>query len=167
MRPRTGWVLFSTLLFKSPSPMPRRPAAVANRTYVDLETVLRDLPDHPTQRIVFERRPALFKFGARNYGDVPGWYNRADGDPWDVFAPGYDRTLPYNRPFRVRRVLGYLRLENGNHKIAVRLDDDDAPGYDATRATHEIRNYVFTYTTATRKLGRWVEEPSTPPRSAR
>ena len=124
------------------------------RAYVELADVLAHLP---AAHVVFERRPRRYKFGALSYGEVPGWYNRADGDPWDVFAPGYRRPLPTGRPYRVAGVLGHLALENGNHKIAVRLD---VPGYDGRRAAREIARYAAAYTQGTGVAGTWQPRPT-------
>ena len=107
--------------------------------------------DHP---VVLEYRPERFLFGTKNYGEVRGgWYNRADGDPWDVFVPGYNCALPRRQPMEVADVLGVLMLENGNHKIAVRVP---VSGYSTNRAKREIRTYVHRYTTELRKPGMWV-----------
>ena len=41
-----------------------------------------------------EARPARWMFGCLNYGEVCAeWRNEADGDRWDVFAPGLERAL--------------------------------------------------------------------------
>lgn len=71
---------------------------------------------------IFEDRPAKFKFGIKNYGDIPNTLNKADGDPWDIFAPGYNNTsLPINKKFKIKKAIGVLFLQDGNHKIAVRI----------------------------------------------
>ena len=33
--------------------------------------------------------------GVKNYGEVIGFRNRADGDRWDVFVPGLPDELPF------------------------------------------------------------------------
>lgn len=91
----------------------------------------------------FEHRSPKYMFGTKNYGDIPAYRNPADGDAWDVFAPGYLHNLPFSTPFVVGSVIGYLRLSNGNHKIAVRLKD--VPGYDQGVADAEISRYCRTY----------------------
>jgi hypothetical protein len=120
------------------------------RRYVDLATALRAL-----DAVKLEYRPDKWMFGSVNYGEVYGnLYNPADGDRYDVFAPGYASRLPTNRVYRVRGVLGVLEMENGNHKIAVRLDE---PGYDAARARAEIHRYCHEYTRRMRRQGVWHE----------
>lgn len=105
---------------------------------------------HP---IVFEYRPPKYMFGCLNYGEIPGFINSADGDPYDVFAPGYTYRLPVKREFFVTDVIGVYFLENGNHKIAVRIDE---PSFDKRKASEEIDRYCFTYTQRTRVKGIWV-----------
>lgn len=104
-------------------------------------------------KVVFERRPQRWMFGTLNYGDVPGLVNAADGDPWDVFAPGYSYSLPVSKNYSCKSVIGALVLENGNHKIAVRLYAD---GFDEQRANDEIRIYCERYQKKTRKRGVWI-----------
>jgi hypothetical protein len=123
---------------------------------VALAHVLAHIVDHPRHPVVFEYRPPRYRFGAVNYGEVVGWRNPADGDCWDVFAPGYERPLPMRRTYAVRSVLGVFRLDNGNHKIAVRLH---VPGYDAQRAATETERYVACYVARTRHTGAY--EPLT------
>jgi hypothetical protein len=72
---------------------------------------------------VFENRPTKYKFGAKNYGEIPHFLNKADGDPWDVFAPGHIKPFTYNKQYVIDKIIGVYFLENGNHKIAVRIKD--------------------------------------------
>jgi hypothetical protein len=119
--------------------------------HVPLSFVLTSLPGTDVH---LQPRPARYLFGCRNYGEVASpWYNAADGDKWDVFAPGYARRLPTCTPYRVAYVLGFLDMENGNSKIAVRLAN--TPGYRADRARREIDRYVEEYTRRMRKRGVW------------
>ena len=55
----------------------------------------------------------------KNYGEIIGFRNRADGDRWDVFVPGVARALPEGEPLLLRRVIGVLLVKGGNHKLAV------------------------------------------------
>lgn len=118
--------------------------------YVDLATALQEL-----RAVKLEARPAKWMFGCNNYGEVWGdLYNPADGDRYDVFAPGYETRLSTGVPYAVREILGVLELDNGNHKIAVRLD---VPGYDAARARAEINRYCLEYTRRMKRHGVWHE----------
>ena len=124
------------------------------KNYVKLEFVLDNLVHNKSRRVIMEKRPVKYMFGLKNYGEIPGWYNRADGDCWDVFAPGYARRLPFDRPYVVIGIMGFLDMDNRNHKIAVRLA---IPGFDASRAKAEIATYVQQYTSARNRAGTWRE----------
>lgn len=113
----------------------------ACRRFYRSEHVLRNLITNTNIPIRLEYRPSRYMFGLLNYGEIPGYYNRADKDPWDVFAPGYKRRLEC-KAYQVTRVLGVLWMSNGNHKIAVRVD---APGFDEAASRKEIDLYERTY----------------------
>lgn len=56
-----------------------------------------------------------------NYGHFLGFINIADDMGWDIYAPGFENQV---RPgvYRVKSILGVLKLKNGNDKICVELD---------------------------------------------
>jgi len=99
---------------------------------------------------VFEKRKFKFMFGTRNYGEIPSLHNEADGDPWDVFAPGYTHRLPTGVRYRIKSVIGVFQLDDGNHKIAVRVYKH---GYDPNRARRETARYCVRYTNYTTIAG--------------
>lgn len=117
---------------------------------VEFDIVVAALRDRATIRL--EKRPKRYMFGCLNYGDVPGYMNDADRDPWDVFAPGYEGTLPFGH-YTCTGVLGVLFLDNLNHKIAVTIDH---PGYDALRAQLEIDRFSRRYCRLVKVPGRWI-----------
>lgn len=121
-------------------------------TIADMNTVVQALRRHET--VCMQRRPTRWKFGTQNYGEVPRYINQADGDCWDVFAPGYERVLNTKRKYRCRQILGIFLLNNGNHKIAIQLF---IPGYDAHVARSEIATFCQQYTAITGHLGTWTE----------
>ena len=118
------------------------------KRFVTLDYVLRH-----AHTIKFEDRPEKYKFGTKNYGDIPGFYNKSDGDPWDVFAPGYSYVLSTSRLYKIKDIIGVLFLENGNHKIAVRLH---VPNYDEKKAMREIHEYCSQYTKKQGMRGKYV-----------
>lgn len=108
----------------------------------------------PALFVAFEDRPQKYMFGCNNYGEVPGFYNVADGDAWDVFAPGYAfKQLRTDVCYKVRCIIGYLKLQNGNHKIAVRLHEN---GYCGQSSAEEIERYCKVYTKRVCK-GEWIQ----------
>ena len=86
------------------------------------------------------------RFPYKNYGEIPRTCNPADGDAWDVFVPGYHRRLPTGRPLKIKKFLGLYVLENGNHKIAVRVD---YPGFDPAWVRADIEKSCKGYTRMT------------------
>lgn len=120
---------------------------------VDLRHVLQHAERNRQHAVVFQKRPARFKFGVRNYGEFVGWRNAADGDCWDAFAPGYTRALRIGPEYRVKRVVGVVKIENGNHKVAVELY---VPGRDPDRVEQEAVAYASRYTRMTRRVATWV-----------
>merc|ERR1712048_55770 len=80
----------------------------------------------------------------RNYGEIVGFRNRADGDRWDVFVPGLEGEVPKGTMLRLNAVLGVVLIRGGNHKIAVALD----PPYvaeDRDKLNRDIRTFVRVY----------------------
>ena len=118
--------------------------------YTSFENLLKNIHN---LNCIFERRPKKYKFGIHNYGEIPGWYNKADGDPWDVFAPGYNYALPLYKKYKIQKVIGVYFLENGNHKIAVRINK---PTCDARRELTNMKKYCRNYTNFTKIKGRLV-----------
>ena len=57
----------------------------------------------------------------KNYGEIVGFRNRADGDRWDVLAPGLSEQLPPGSKHRLSTVLGVILIKGGNHKLVVAL----------------------------------------------
>lgn len=102
--------------------------------------------------VVFEQRPRKFMCSTTNYGEIPGMYNAADGDPWDVFTPGQTRRLQRGTPYKVKRILGVVKVENGNHKIAVELY---VPGFCTDLVEDAVHEYRRLYTRLTRKQTEW------------
>jgi hypothetical protein len=73
---------------------------------------------HGNLTCIFEDRDLI---GCKNYGEIPGTLNPADGDPWDVCAFGYKRRLKRGIPYEIAHIAGELVLPNGNHKLIVFL----------------------------------------------
>jgi hypothetical protein len=81
------------------------------------ETMLKNLKNRQIY-CHMDKRPLKYMFGARNYGEVFGFVNPADGDRWDVLVPGYPR-LSFKKRFEIKKVEGIIIFKNGNHKIIV------------------------------------------------
>jgi len=125
-----------------------------SNNYHTLNYVLKKLFGNKKPYIVFENRPKKYKFGVQNYGEIPSLYNKSDGDPWDIFAPGYNLKLKTNTPYEIEKVIGIFLLENGNHKIAIRLRDFNC--YNKIYEKHKIQEYSKKYMAHTKKNGIYI-----------
>eukprot|EP00636_Phaeomonas_parva_P016279 CAMPEP_0118850096 /NCGR_PEP_ID=MMETSP1163-20130328/106_1 /TAXON_ID=124430 /ORGANISM="Phaeomonas parva, Strain CCMP2877" /LENGTH=162 /DNA_ID=CAMNT_0006782297 /DNA_START=27 /DNA_END=515 /DNA_ORIENTATION=+ len=88
-----------------------------------LEAILNIAEGGLCQVVVEDRGGEWEEAGMRNYGEIVGFRNRADGDRWDVFMPGVgaDVAIPPGHRARISRVLGVVMVKGGNHKLAVEL----------------------------------------------
>jgi len=78
----------------------------------------------------------------KNYGEVVGFRNRADGDRWDVFVPGLPAQLPAGSRHRLSNVLGVILIKGGNHKLVVALEGNRP---DAAAVKKDMAEFVDTY----------------------
>ena len=78
----------------------------------------------------------------KNYGEIVGFRNRADGDRWDVLVPGLPAQLPPGSRHRLSNVLGVILIKGGNHKLAVEVD---AFAVDEARVLADVRRFVDAY----------------------
>ena len=110
-------------------------------------------------KIKLEARYPKYLFGTLNYGEVNDrWFNSADGDKWDVFVPGYSKKLAIGN-YTVESVIGVFKLENHNHKIAVKLSDgpnDEDNSFCEIRCYTEIKRYTSLYTKGTKVNGEFI-----------
>lgn len=121
--------------------------------YVDIFYVMKEINKQSKKaRCHFEDRKKKYKFGIKNYGEIPKMLNIADGDPWDVFAPGYD-YMPMYKLYKIKKIIGIYLLQNGNYKIAVKLYK---PGYDDNVAKRDIETYCKRYTEYTKIKGDFI-----------
>ena len=126
------------------------------KNYHSFEFVLKRLLQNPHKYTCkFEYRPTKYKFGVRNYGDIPGLYNKADGDPWDIFAPGYKQHLELNVPYVIDKIIGVFLLENGNHKIAIRLKNLPIHSFEYEKEI--IEKYSKNYSKFTKIKGQYID----------
>ena len=94
--------------------------------------------------VTMEPRPWA---GVKNYGEVIGFRNRADGDRWDVFVPGLPDELPFGEPLKLRGVLGVVLIKGGNHKLAVSVERDGEPisPISRERVASDVREFMRVY----------------------
>ena len=126
--------------------LPQRPPVhVPGARIATLDEVKHAIQEQKNNVCILENRPLLYMFGAINYGEMPFFINDSDGDCWDVIVPGLGGPLPYKTPFVICDILGYIEVENGNHKLAVRVKTRGMRRYSHARAVAEIQRYADRY----------------------
>ena len=94
--------------------------------------------------VVMDSRGGGSREGLKNYGEIVGFRNRADGDRWDIVAPGLEEQLTAGSRHRLSKLLGVIMIKGGNHKLAVEL----APPHEATdreAVAADVRAFMTTY----------------------
>lgn len=77
-----------------------------------------------------------YKFIKKNINNgVISCLVNVDGDNWEAFAPGYTKELSSKRHYKIKKIIGVYKQENGKHKIAVKLY---VPGFDDNVALKDI-----------------------------
>merc|ERR1719478_145570 len=71
--------------------------------------------------LIQDRTDIDYGTALKNYGEIVGFRNRADGDRWDIVVPGLVDQLPTDSRHRLSAVLGVIMLKGGNHKLVVAL----------------------------------------------
>jgi hypothetical protein len=87
--------------------------------------------------------------GFNAYGEIVGYRNRADGDRWDVFAPGLQTQPEIGAPLALARVLGVILIRGGNHKLVIELAGH--PTVDVDAVAGDIARFVQRYPRTHRK----------------
>ena len=100
---------------------------------------LKNLHLESDKYIVLEDRPKKYLFGTNNYGEIIGTLNKADGDPWDIIVPGYDKLKRYTN-IKIKKLEGIILMPNGNHKIVIDVFTDAS-----RRSFSDIKNEIYTY----------------------
>jgi hypothetical protein len=105
--------------------------------------------------IVREDRAKLgFKtYGIVNQAEFSNYLNMADGDLWDIVIPGYDYKIR-KKYFSSNDIIGVYLVQNGNHKIFMRIDN---PGFCKKRAQKDIEKYLINYRQINNLTVKWME----------
>lgn len=92
--------------------------------------------------VVTDSRGGGSREGLKNYGEIVGFRNRADGDRWDIVAPGLDEQLTAGSRHRLSKLLGVIMIKGGNHKLVVALNGARPDG---EKVNEDIRKFIDTY----------------------
>jgi len=99
------------------------------------------IADKGLTEVVIERREGELAT-LKNYGEIVGFRNRADGDRWDVVVPGLDQQLPPGSRHRLSAVLGVVLIKGGNHKLVVALGGAQP---DPTKVARDLEEFTEEY----------------------
>jgi len=91
----------------------RRLSSTQGEPFRSLESMI-SIADKGLSEVVIQERLD----GLKNYGEIVGFRNRADGDRWDVLVAG-NPALPVGSRHRLSAVLGVVLIKGGNHKLVV------------------------------------------------
>jgi hypothetical protein len=86
------------------------------------------------------------KYGTRvkNYGQIVGFRNRADGRRWNAVVPGLKGQLPAGTSLRLKGVQGVVLISGGNHKLMVSLEEPYVAD-NQTRREDDVRDFIKAY----------------------
>lgn len=85
-----------------------------------------------------------------NYGEIPGYINAADGDPWDIIVPGYPQ-LDIGTPIKLKKLLGVYTIPNGNHKLIIDVHSNHTKNEELFR--REVNTFRRKYEKHTKLTG--------------
>ena len=97
-----------------------RLASNEGEPFRSLESMV-SIADKGLSEVLIQDRSAADDGSLKNYGEIVGFRNRADGDRWDVLVPGLEGQLPTGSRHRLSTVLGVILIKGGNHKLVVAL----------------------------------------------
>jgi len=130
-----GAAISATAVFGS------RLAAAEGEPYRSLESII-SIADKGLSEVVIQARPTAQGGNLKNYGEIVGFRNRADGDRWDVLVPGLEKQLPVDSRHRLSTVLGVILIKGVNHKLVVALGGARP---DAAAVKADVDSFMATY----------------------
>lgn len=98
-----------------------------------------------------EYRPIKYMFGTNNYGEILHTINPADGDPWDIIVPGYEK-LEIDKEYIIKKLEGVIEMPNGNHKLIVDIFTNNIR-FNNKHILNEIYTYRRLYNRICKKRG--------------
>lgn len=80
-------------------------------------------------------------YGVLNHAEFLGYMNPHDDCLWDIIIPGYSYKISKKIHY-INDIIGYIWVDNGNHKIIVDLD---LSGFDGKQFIDEITYFRRDY----------------------
>ena len=79
--------------------------------------------------------------------------NPHDNCLWDAIIPGYKKSLKGGTKYKTDSIIGIYYLENGNHKIAIKINEN---GYDKNKSRRDLQRYIKNYKKNIPVKGEWI-----------
>lgn len=92
-------------------------------------------------------------YGIDNHAEFINYMNPHDKCLWDAIIPGYSKKLKGGVKYKTTDILGIFYLKNGNHKIAVKINE---PGYNSCKSKRDLILYMKTYNKFVPVYGEWI-----------
>lgn len=114
------------------------------------------LNNEPSFRLKIEDRVGMKRitYGMNNHAEFVDYHNPHDNCLWDAVIPGYKTKMVGDKKCTSTKIIGAYILDNGNHKIAVKVN---CPGYSKTKAKTDIKRYITNYKKRVPVKGEWIE----------
>ena len=114
------------------------------------------LNTEPKFRLEIEDRIAFKRttYGMNNHAEFIDYHNPHDNCLWDAVVPGYRKKMNGGNKYKTTKIIGAYVLDNGNHKIAVKVN---CPGYSSIKAKTDMKRYITNYKNKIPVNGKWVE----------
>lgn len=109
-----------------------------SKIYNTVEDILDDFKNKE-MLCKLEKRPEKYMFGSKNYGEIVGTVNPADGDAWDIIVPGYE-ALDVEELYTIKKIEGVIVMPNGNHKLIANININKK-----RNSTKSCRDEIFQY----------------------
>ena len=91
--------------------------------------------------------------GMNNHGEFLNYMNPHDNCLWDAIIPGYKKSLKAGTKYKTDSIIGIYYLENGNHKIAIKINEN---GYDKNKSRRDLQRYIKNYKKNIPVKGEWI-----------
>jgi hypothetical protein len=109
--------------------------------------------------VEIEDRVALRRntYKMNNHAEFIDYHNPHDNCFWDAVIPGYSKRLKGGQRFKTKDIIGVYVLDNGNHKVAIKLDScPKGYTYSKKKAQSDMKRYITIYKNKIPVQGRWI-----------
>ena len=123
--------------------------------FIDIEKLLLKIITDGV-KVKFEDRESLGwnTYGTFNHAEIIDYINLADNDCWDAQIFGYKEPFNFNKTFKTKKLLGFIMMPNGNHKIILKLRNR---GFSRKRFNKQLETYISNYKLKNSIEGKYID----------